>query len=260
MSSNNSLNNYGNVTPAIVTALMINSVHPFVTWQARLATGKSVFPMECRTVFERLRFSYGGISAIIASDIVQLGMMFWLNERLRERQIELFTAATISSAVSSLPIAIGEQIALYRQVHGSSYREAFRQSFRASAIHGLAATMIREIPYGIGMLAMPTSIAPWLPIENDPSRDAAAGFIAGLILGGISTPLNMAKTRIQAEGMTFRQGYACTWRDFSTQNQDLGRLVKITGLRVIHVALVMAIANVVKGEFSKVSSESTREA
>jgi len=89
----------------------------------------------------------------------------------------------------------------------ASFTEAVGQTYATGGIRsfyvGYGTTVLREIPFSFIQFPiyeqLKKSWSSWQGKETNPIQGAACGSIAGAIAGGLTTPLDVAKTRIMLE-------------------------------------------------------------
>lgn len=252
MSSNNS-NFTDAVRLGVSTAVAVNVVHPLYNLKNAIALSQRVFPQSCVSYGRRFTYMYRGVGPILFSDLFQCPLIFVIDRWLRDRQIHAIPSAIISGGASAVPIAIAEDVALYQNNSKLSFRVALQEYYRKrlllSAIPGIAATALREIPYGLGILALPDYIVTLLPEGDKTYKNAIAGFVSGVLMGGCSAPLDMAKSRIQANRLSFSSGYRSVWEEMWAGGDRTKQVVRFTAARTLHITVIMMITNWVKNQY-----------
>lgn len=252
MSSINELNFTGKISLAGIAATSVNvAVHPFCTYKNRTMLGLDPYPSNVNN-YQKLKSLYQGITAIALTEFAQLSFMFIANEYFKRHNCNDIISGGLSGALSAPIIALGEGVMIHQQSqrgnHKLSLGQAFQNSLRgrslASSLHSLTATALREVPYGIAILAFPKYVKEWLPITNELLKNSTAGFISGATLGFVSTPLDTAKTRVQGNGMTLSEAVRSVWRDFRTRGQHT-KILEAARMRMWGSGFAVAIATVV---------------
>jgi hypothetical protein len=254
MSSNNS-----SFTDAIrlgvSTAVAVNMAHPLYNLKNAIALSQRVFPQSCVGFSHRFTHMYRGIGPILISDLFQCPLIFVIDRWLQDRQMHAVPSAIISGGISAVPIAIAEDVAFFQSSSQIPLKMALQEYYRRrlllSAIPGIAATALREIPYGFGILAMPKYVDKVLPEWDKGYKDAVAGFVSGVLMGASSAPLDMAKSRIQANRVSFLNGYRSVWNEMRAGGALTKLVLRFTVARTIHIAAAMTITNCVKAEYGE---------
>ncbi len=190
------LNTAGQVVLGGIASLAVNGVvHPLNTLtrllQTNRLTGTNI----------SIRGLYKGVGAMCLVDFGAFGSSFAVNGAFSESAQPW---PSIFAGVVYAPVAaIGEGLAINRQVNAMSYSESLKMAMRSA---GFTATLLRDVSYPCLMLhaapSLQRKIEQQLPSRASPlvalSIQALAGGVVGG-LGGLSTaPLDLLKTRVQA--------------------------------------------------------------
>lgn len=154
------------------------------------------------TVRNTMKEYYGGFGAICSVDALSFGLAYMSNDSLQS-QLSPIAASIASGVISSPGLAFGEGVMATRQVTNLPYSKTLARAMRPS---GFLLTITREIPFTWSVF--------WLSplIQNlaqnqipEHQRSAAvsvalqvlAGSSSGAIVGVMTTPIDMLKTRVQ---------------------------------------------------------------
>lgn len=248
MTTNNNLNTAGQICLGGVAAIAVNLFgQPFCTLKNRVMTQQRPIPPGLK-LLATTKFLYSGITAMIMTDISQNCLLYSSNGILNHHAFNPWVSAALAGAVTTPGITFGEGVMINQQVHKLSLINAVKKLIRtqtmANSINGLAATMLREVSYGVAVFALPKHIECFLPISHNSTKEFAAGFMAGITMGLLSTPLDIIKTRVQSNEVTLPQATKNVFTEFRTKPGQKMLVKAILG-RTSNIGLAIAIMNVV---------------
>lgn len=254
MSSNNDTIFAHSLGKGVATAFAMNAVHPLYNAKNAFALNQPLFPQSCVRFGHRFTHLYRGVSPLLLSDLVQCPLLFLCNSQMKARNVDQNTAAAAAGAISALPSALAEDLALYqnktRLAFKAAYQGYFRNGMLRTALPGIAATAIRDIPYGLGVLVLPGYIAKLLPMEDGICKTAVSGLAAGVLMGGCSAPLDMAKSRIQTHRLSFVGGYRSVWNEMLCQNLRQSSYLRFTAARILHISVMIMMTSLANAGYN----------
>lgn len=239
------LNFAGQVCLTALTSFIVNGViHPLGTVKNCIMTQTQV-PRSIPGL-------YRGFWSIFGTDAAVFAIAYATNDELQTRMSPI--VASVAAGVVSAPVvSIGESLMCNRQVNRISYLQSFKMAIRSE---GIAMTILREVPYTTAIFF----VAPWLQsrlrLRNDFENQAAAGGIAGAIIGCATTGVDRIKTIVQTH--VTRVSIPNTIR---TLNSLEGYRWYFKGglARSLYIGLASSITNVVYNRFPFYFPRSLRE-
>jgi hypothetical protein len=106
--------------------------------------------------------------------------------------------AAVMAGILATPLtAVGERMMINKQLHKTKY--SLKGAYKPVE---MGVTLFREVPYNLGVYALSPEIKKVyqriVPKANETAIDVASGFTGGALMGALSTPADLVKTRLQA--------------------------------------------------------------
>lgn len=258
MSSNNELNSAGQICLAGLATFAVNiAVHPLCTLKNRLMANKNITHLACSRATGRLGYVkglYSGFASICLTETAYNAATYIIHDQIERRGYDRLLAATAAGVIATPLSAFGESLMVNRQVNNLSYLAALK---KAASISGNIATLFRDVPFTTAVLGGAPLIEKTLPISNDSARQIFAGIIAGTFAGIITTPVDMAKTLVQADDITLVAALRRIQGDIRSPG-GLGRIVSATLVRASYIGLSVAVMNLCNNQFAKILPDQLR--
>lgn len=213
-----------------------------------------VSPIKSR-IFPFVGGLYAGLVAYCITDIISTPLNYLATDYISTAVLKdrPCLSAALGGLVSCAIIAPGEGVMIQRQ-NGFSMIESIRTCITLS---GFFATICREIPYNVAVLAAAQEIEDRLQLDNKEARQALAGSLAGAGAGVLTVPFDTAKTIVQARKCTLREAFKMIIGDCLTPKGRKEQLV-IAALRVSYVSLSGAIQHLANRQIPTLFPESLK--
>lgn len=239
MSSDSGLNFFGQIGLASLVTIGVNTAaHPLCTAKNRLMANQPIFPP-----YKGIRFGvrsiYSGFYTICATESIQYITSYVANDRLRRVCHDPYVCAMLAGLIAAAPCAFGEGIMVNQQIHNYTVFQSMRRALQMS---GLAATILRDVPYTLAIFGGAPAIERRLALKNENARQIVAGTIAGMIVGAVTSPFDTIKTRIQAEELSFTSASKLFVQEIM-KGSGMRNYLQASAIRVAYIGLSVAIAN-----------------
>lgn len=241
--SSESLNFPGQCVLGTVSSFVVNAVtHPLHTVKTRMMTDPEI----------RLRQAiapegiYKGVSMMFLSDAFVFATAYYANNELNKLGYSKLNASLLTGVGTALIASIGEGAAANLQVNKESKLEIIKRISRPA---GFIATVSREIPFAMGVFylspKLKTLIKEKFPESPDLLSTGVAGSLSGSMVGCLTSPVDLIRTRIQtheksisiwAAAQSVKAGEGGGWRG----------LWRGAGWRSMYIGLATAGMNMVE--------------
>lgn len=246
------LNALGQISLAFISNALVNIVvHPFCTLKNRLMVHETCMPRALAGKKSLTVFSlYKGYTAICLTESLAYAISLFANGWLRKRDVSSLNASILAGITSAPLIAIGEGFMLERQIPREQGPTANHPLYLAATLtkaispSSLLATIMRELPYSVALLAATPAFEAHMPFANDAANSFLAGSVPGSMAGALTAPMDIIKTRVQVYQKPL---YSITEKIFyETLTSSLTRqmLLGATAFRAINLGLGLGLLNV----------------